>query len=106
MTFENKRLQAIWDGWSEDERMLTDDAHTDSNFPSLEEFILNNFYEDGFDLSIVDDLPIELNGDNDQPTTCSKCGARTYFIELNQKEHYHRCFECDYKFILEFDEEA
>lgn len=48
--------------------------------------------------------------DNDQPTTCPKCGARTDFKEIirkNQEIQIHICLnpECQYKFIGEFEEE-
>jgi hypothetical protein len=41
--------------------------------------------------------------DNDQPTTCPKCGARTDFYEIDNKdepiqEHYCMQVACSYTF--------
>lgn len=46
--------------------------------------------------------------DNEQPTGCPKCGARTEFIETIIDEmlvQHHHCPQplCKYKFIGEFD---
>ena len=44
------------------------------------------------------------NGDNDQPTTCPKCGGRTTFIEILQDhKQQHECMSCKYKFDLHFN---
>jgi len=45
--------------------------------------------------------------DNEQPTTCSKCGMRTVFSEniIDQTiAQYHQCPQplCQYKFVGEF----
>ena len=50
-------------------------------------------------------LDVYTNGDNDQPTTCSKCGGRTDFVDLSEKVQRHRCLNdgCGYEFILEID---
>ena len=39
---------------------------------------------------------------NDQPTTCSKCGARTSFNELDDGSQKHQCLntDCMYEFII------
>lgn len=43
---------------------------------------------------------------NDQPTTCPKCGNRTEIIDELENIQHHKCYskECNYEFILEFDE--
>ena len=48
-------------------------------------------------------LDVHLNGDNDQPTTCPKCGSRTEFNILDLERQKHRCkdSDCGYEFILE-----
>lgn len=48
--------------------------------------------------------------DNDQPTTCPKCGARTTFDEFTDKEGYkqrHTCLNpiCACVFVGEFESE-
>lgn len=53
-------------------------------------------------------LTVYLNGDNDQPTTCHECGARTDFEEsgTNEEGHalqVHTCRDCGAKFVMEFD---
>lgn len=46
--------------------------------------------------------------DQEQPTTCPKCGARTDFTEINELQQYHICLSslCKFKFIGEFEEES
>lgn len=48
-------------------------------------------------------LPIYTLGDNDQPTECPKCGARTEFTEIHDEKEtqVHLCLGCEYEFILE-----
>lgn len=43
--------------------------------------------------------------DNDQPTTCPKCGVRTDWIEIDNDRFFHTCLdkECNYQFIGEFE---
>jgi hypothetical protein len=47
--------------------------------------------------------------DNEQPTTCPKCGTRTDFEEMNEKKKIiiqkHSCPnpKCKYEFIGEFE---
>jgi transposase-like protein len=50
-------------------------------------------------------LDVYMNGDNDQPTTCPKCGARTDFDKRPGSVHVqrHGCLGCKYVFFLEFD---
>jgi hypothetical protein len=45
--------------------------------------------------------------DDDQPTTCPLCGARTDFTELENGQQEHTCLspQCGYSFLVEFDEE-
>jgi hypothetical protein len=42
--------------------------------------------------------------DNDQPTTCPKCGSRTRFVEYTGAIQKHHCLgkDCLYSFIGEF----
>jgi len=49
--------------------------------------------------------------DNEQPTTCPKCGARVYFVEIRENKelrHYNLCLNksCKYEFVGEFEGEA
>ncbi len=41
----------------------------------------------------------------DQPETCRKCGARTDFDELTIYKQFHRCFNCDNQYFVEFEDE-
>lgn len=42
--------------------------------------------------------------DNDQPTTCPTCGARTDFQEVSSWKQIHECLDCNFKFIGESGE--
>ena len=54
---------------------------------------------------------LEIFTFTDQPTTCPKCGNRTEItldlINTAQKTQYHKCLSesCNFKFIVEIDEE-
>jgi len=51
------------------------------------------------------ELDVYLNGDNDQPTTCPKCGARTGFEQTTEDRQQHQCLSCNYEFFLDFEDE-
>lgn len=53
----------------------------------------------------MEDLEIFLS--SDQPTTCPKCGNRTEIVSDFNASQQHRCLseECNFQFILEFDNE-
>lgn len=53
--------------------------------------IINEQYLDCYDL-----------GNDDQPTTCPKCGHRTLIVreEVNVKRQTHHCDNCGYDFYL------
>ena len=42
---------------------------------------------------------------NEQPTTCSNCGASTDFEDVTEKVQLHECLnpDCGYQFITEID---
>ncbi|MCL4682395.1 MAG: hypothetical protein KJZ92_14135 [Rhodocyclaceae bacterium] len=44
--------------------------------------------------------------DQDQPTTCPKCGARTEFGELPAGYQVHVCQRCDHSFLANSEEET
>ena len=50
---------------------------------------------------------LEIFISSDQPTTCPKCGNRTEIIEDFISSQKHKCLSknCDFQFILEFDNE-
>ena len=52
-----------------------------------------------------DELDIYLNGDNDQPTECPLCAARTDWVEVAFDRQQHTCLGCGYVFLLELEEE-
>lgn len=52
-------------------------------------------YKDDLDHYILDD---------DQPTTCPKCCARTGFIEAPEGWQMHTCPQCGYGFVAEHEE--
>ncbi len=41
---------------------------------------------------------------SDQPETCRECGTRTNFVELSELLQSHRCPNCKYSYMLEFEE--
>lgn len=53
----------------------------------------------------MEDLEVFLS--SDQPTTCPKCGNRTDIINEFEVSQQHKCLskECEFQFILEFDNE-
>ena len=53
----------------------------------------------------MEDLEIFLS--SDQPTTCPKCGNRTEIVNESDASQKHKCLseECEFYFILEFDDE-
>jgi transposase-like protein len=53
----------------------------------------------------LDELEVFTNGDNEQPTTCPYCGARTDFIEIDNFKQQHKCLSCKYEFFMDFDED-
>lgn len=68
------------------------------------EVVLNKIREEARGGTIVPDLYIL---DDDQPTTCPKCGARTEILaEDYSGTQAHRCPACGYAFIGELDTEA
>jgi hypothetical protein len=51
---------------------------------------------------------LEIFLSSDQPTTCPKCGNRTeIFKEFELFQQQHKCLseECNFQFIVEFDNE-
>lgn len=44
--------------------------------------------------------------DDEQPTTCPKCGARTDFKDLDGEKQEHVCLGCGFKFIGEFENDS
>lgn len=40
------------------------------------------------------------NGDNDQPITCPRCGARTNFTDTEENVQHHVCIQCNCDFTL------
>ncbi len=54
---------------------------------------------------VMEDLEIFLS--SDQPTTCPKCGNRTDIKKDIYTSQQHKCLsqECNFQFILEFDNE-
>lgn len=53
----------------------------------------------------LNELPIQVL-DDEQPTTCPKCGSRTEFDELTEGRQHHTCLGCGYEFVGEFDEDS
>lgn len=51
------------------------------------------------------ELDVYCNDNNDQPTTCPKCGARTEFENIADDKQQHKCLSCRYEFFLDFDED-
>jgi len=51
----------------------------------------------------LDELDVYVNEDNDQPTTCPKCGNRTEFLQIADNKQQHQCLSCKYEFFLDFD---
>lgn len=54
-------------------------------------------------LKSLHELDVYLNGDNDQPATCPKCGRRTEFEEISEDKQQHQCTKCGYEFFLDFE---
>jgi hypothetical protein len=50
----------------------------------------------------LNELPVHVL-DDEQPTTCPKCGSRTEFDELTDGRQRHACLACSYEFMGEFD---
>lgn len=54
-------------------------------------------------------IDVFTNGENENPITCPKCGARTEWVELERepRSQEHDCLnkQCLYKFIMEYDKE-
>lgn len=46
-------------------------------------------------------LDTYCNDDNDQPTTCPKCGSRTDFIDIADDKQPYQCLNCTYEFFLD-----
>lgn len=96
-----------------DERILKDIAHMLNCLPKQTFNDLNGMVTDTYTIAsrlgrVVRDknptgLDVYTNGDNDQPTTCPKCGGRTYFVELSKAIQHHQCInrDCGYEFALE-----
>ena len=40
---------------------------------------------------------------SDQPETCRECGTRTNFFDLTPILQFHRCPNCKYSYMLEFE---
>jgi hypothetical protein len=55
-------------------------------------------------MSADHELPIFIL-DNEQPTTCPMCGARTEFDETADGTQNHCCRWCQFQFVGEFDDE-
>ena len=53
-------------------------------------------------------MDIYTNGDNDQPVECPECGSRTDFVPVFVMDNpeLHTCLGCDYRFIMEYDDES
>ncbi len=51
---------------------------------------------------------LEIFSSSDQPTNCPHCGNRTEMIDTSIRSQLHTCFskECNFQFILEFDNET
>lgn len=58
-------------------------------------------------LKSLHELDVYINGDNEQPTTCPKCGSRTGFEQIADDKQQHECLnsDCRYEFFLDFDDE-
>jgi len=50
---------------------------------------------------------LEIFLSSEQPTTCPKCGNRTEIFKECESFQQHKCLseECNFQFILEFDNE-
>lgn len=66
----------------------------------MEEYICNTYDDDLLDEILNGELETYMNGDNDQPTTCPKCGSRTEFIDLSENKQQHKCYGCNFVFNL------
>jgi len=49
-------------------------------------------------------LSTEIFIASEQPETCRECGTRTKFVELSQGFQFHRCPNCKYSYLLEFEQ--
>ena len=55
-------------------------------------------------LKSLHELDVYINGNNDQPTTCPKCSARTEFEVIAEDKQQHKCLNCEYEFFLDFED--
>ena len=47
---------------------------------------------------------LSIFGGTEQPETCRKCGMRTDFDEVTDKQQLHHCGCCGKQYLVEFDD--